>query len=243
LLQRRLKRFTSSRLDAHIAVGDRSARELERLIGLRAGAIHTIHNGVLAGDGASDTRAASMRPMVGALGRLTPQKGFDVLLRALVALPDVDALIVGEGPERPNLERLIDELGLGGRVRLPGSTEDPASLLRSIDALVLPSRFEALPLAVLEAMHAGLPVVASDVGSVAEAVVDGETGLLVPAGDEAALAVAVRRVLDPAVGRRMGAEGRRVAVARFTRERMVRDYELLYSGLCGWSMACPTRAR
>lgn len=229
-LQRRLKRLASSRLDAHIAVGNRSARELERLIGLRRGALLTIYNGVRAVDVPSGARVTS-RPRVGALGRLTRQKGFDVLLAALVDVPEVDALIAGEGPERPHLERLLNELDLGDRVRLPGSVDHPDALLGSIDALVLPSRSEALPLVVLEAMHAGLPVVASDVGSVAEAVIDGVTGLLVPPEDEPALAAAIRRVLDPAVGRRMGEEGRKVARARFTLERMVREYELVYARL------------
>jgi glycosyltransferase involved in cell wall biosynthesis len=238
-LQRRLKRMTSRRLDAHVAVGNQSARELERLIGLREGAVRTIHNGVRAEASESPqalarlTAAGHGRRIVAGLGRLTPQKGFDILFAALVQLPHLEALIVGEGPERQRLERLRDELGLGERVRLPGATDDPAALLQEIDALVLPSRSEALPLVVLEAMHAGLPVVASDVGSVAEAVLDGVTGLLVPAEDPAALAVAISHVLDPEVGARMGAEGRMLAAARFTCERMVRDYELLYDELCG----------
>jgi glycosyltransferase involved in cell wall biosynthesis len=231
-LQRRLKRLTSAYLDAHVAVGHRSAAELERLIGLRPGAIEVIQNGVLV-DGAVVRRDESTeRSTIGAIGRLTPQKGFDVLLHALVELPEVAAVIAGEGPERLRLERLRDALGLGDRVRLIGSTEGPAAVLRSIDALVLPSRFEALPLVVLEAMHAGIPVVASDVGSVAEAVIDGVTGVLVPPDDPGALASAIRQALDPEVGRRMGARGRELARTRFTRERMANEYQLVYRKLC-----------
>ena len=231
-LQRRLERLTSGRLDAHLAVGHRSARELERLIGLRPGAITVIQNGVRADGMVVRRRESTERATVGAIGRLTPQKGFDVLLHALADLPEVAAVIAGDGPERLHLARLHDDLGLGDRVRLIGSIEGPAEVLRSIDAFVLPSRFEALPLVVLEAMHAGIPVVASDVGSVAEAVVDGETGVLVPAGDVGALVNAIRRVLDPEVGQRMGARGRELARAVFTRKRMANEYELVYRKLC-----------
>ncbi|MGZ4385557.1 MAG: glycosyltransferase, partial [Gaiellaceae bacterium] len=153
------------------------------------------------------------------------------LLRALAELPDVRAVIAGDGPERERLERLADELGVADRVELPGWVDDPRSILRSSSALVLPSRFEALPLVVLEAMQAGLPVVASDVGSVCEAVIDGETGLLVPPDDVAALVGAIRSILDPARAATMGERGRSVAARRFTVRRMVREYELLYRRL------------
>ena len=231
-LQRRLKRLTSSRLAAHLAVGHRSARELERLIGLPSGTIAVIHNGVNADGTVARQRQPGQRATVGAIGRLSVQKGFDVLLRALAHLPEVDAVIAGDGPEHENLERLRDELGLRERVRLIGPTVGPSAVLGSIDAYVLPSRFEALPLVVLEAMHAGLPVVASDVGSVAEAVIDGDTGLLVPSDDVGALVGALTRILEPEVGQRMGARGRELARAHFTRTRMANDHADIYRNLC-----------
>jgi glycosyltransferase involved in cell wall biosynthesis len=230
-LQRRLKHLTSRRLDAHIAVGHRSARELEGLIGLPTGTIQVIHNGVQGGEPTPRRPVPTGRSVIGALGRLTPQKGFDVLLHALVDLPEVHAVILGEGPDRRRLEQIRDELGLGDRVQLPGSTEDPSEVLNSIDALVLSSRFEALPLVVLEAMHAGLPVVATDVGSVAEAVIDGVTGLLVPPDDPRALAGAIAQVLDPNIGQAMGRRAGELARTQFTRERMAREYQLVYGKL------------
>ncbi len=127
-LQRRLKRLTSSRLDAHVAVGHRSARELETLIGLPPETIAVIHNGVHADGTVARRREPGQQPTVGAMGRLSAQKGFDVLLRALAQLPDVDAVIAGDGPEQEPLERLRDELGLRERVRLIGPTKGPSAV-------------------------------------------------------------------------------------------------------------------
>jgi glycosyltransferase involved in cell wall biosynthesis len=231
-LQRRLKRLASRRLHAHVAPGLASARELERTIGLRSCSVRTIPYGIRWQDGRPAAREFA-GPTVVALGRLTRQKGFDVLLRALARLDDASAVIVGDGPEATALERLRAELGLDGRVRFAGWVDDPAALVRSADALVLPSRYEALPLAILEAMHAGLPVVATDVGSIREEVRAGETGLLVPAEDPVALASAIDDVLDPAIGRAMGARAKDVASQQFTSERMARDFELLYRMLLG----------
>jgi glycosyltransferase involved in cell wall biosynthesis len=242
-LQRRLKLLTSKHLDAHIAVGDRTAAELEQLIGLRPGAIEVIHNGVRGDDGCRGggdeppqrnvARTETRPPMLVGVGRLTPQKGFDVLIQAIAMLPTAEVVILGEGAERERLERMRDQLGLHDRVRLPGSSDDVPAVLRSVDALVLPSRAEAFPLVVLEAMHAGLPVVASDVGSVSEAVIAGRTGLVVPPDDVSALADAIERVLVPRIGPKMGAEGRALARERFTRRRMASDYERVYRTLMG----------
>ena len=139
-------------------------------------------------------------------------------------------VIVGDGPEREALLSLRTELELDGRVRLAGRVEDPSGLLLSADALVHSSRYESFPLAVLEAMHAGLPVVASDVGSIREAVVPGETGLLVPPEDVDALREAIRTVLVPDVGARLG-HGGKEAAAPFTVSEMAKQYEVLYRTL------------
>lgn len=111
-----------------------------------------------------------------------------------------------------------------------GWSEDVRSHLAGVDLLVLPSRSEGFPLTIVEAMLAGLPVVATRVGSVPEAVRDGETGLLVARDDPVALAAALRRLADdPHQRRRMGARGRRVAAASFTVEAMAGAYEALYA--------------
>lgn len=230
-LQRRLKRLTTARLAAHVAVGHRAARNVEHVVGLRPGAVRTIHNGVRSREPAP--RRGRERATVCAIGRLSAEKGYDVLLHALAGMPDVGAVLVGEGPERSALERLRAELGLEQRVRMPGWSAEPADALNECDALVLPSRWESFPLVVLEAMHAGLPVVASDVGSVAEAVVDGETGLLVRPGEVEPLRDAIRRVGDRDVAARMGEAGRARARELFTTERMAAQYEELYGTVLG----------
>ena len=229
-VQRMLKRLTSRRLDAHIGVGYRSARELEALIGLAPGAIGTIPNGVAWRESPARPRFFP-GPTVAAVGRLTPQKGIDLLLAALAALPDICAVVAGDGPERARLERQRDELELRNRVRFVGWVEDVSSLLAAVDCFALPSRYEAFPLVVLEAMHAGLPVVAADVGSVREAVVPDETGFLVPADDVGSLRDALRQALEPATAARLGKRSREVAKASFSADRMARDYERLYRRL------------
>lgn len=225
-VQRLLKRLTSKRLAAHVAVSDSSAREVEQLAGLPHGSVRTIHNG-LAPVEPTPRRGSGM--LLGAAGRFVPQKGFDVLLRALAELPQASLLLVGDGPERPHLEQLIDELGLGDRVELTGWLPDAARLLATVDAVVVPSRAEPFGLVALEAMSAGVPVVASDVDGLAEVVTDGVTGLLVPSGDPRRLAEAIARVLvDRDLSRALGERGREVAAARFSRERMTDAFADLY---------------
>ncbi len=225
-VQRWLKRITSRRLAAHVAVSDSSAREAERLAGLPAGSVRTIHNGfapvepeLRRGHGA----------LLGAAGRFVPQKGFDVLLAALAELPQASLLLVGDGPERPRLEQLLDELDLRDRVELTGWRTDAARLLSSVDAVVVPSRAEPFGLVALEAMSAGVPVVASGVDGLLEVVTDGRTGLLVPPDDPLRLAEAIARVLvDRGLARSLGEHGREAARTRFSAARMTRAYEDVY---------------
>jgi glycosyltransferase involved in cell wall biosynthesis len=131
-------------------------------------------------------------------GRLTAQKGLDVLLRAVAAVDDVRLVVAGEGEERGAVERLVRELRLDGRVDLLGARprEQALELLAAADAAVLASGWENLPHAVVEALAVGTPVIATRVGGVPEVVVEGENGLLVPPGDPDALAAAIRRFRD-----------------------------------------------
>ena len=229
--QWRAKRLTARAVDRHVGVGERTSREIEALVGLPARSVQTIHNGV-----PDNQRAASERPplgrLVGSIGRFEQQKGFDVLIKALALLEDVSLVLVGNGSERQQLQELAAEVGVQERIVWKEWTEDPRSDLRALDVFALPSRFEGFPLALLEALLARAAVVASDVGSVAEAVRDGETGLLVPAEDPDALARAIRRLLDDAgLGRRLGEQGRRHVLERFTADHMARAFERLYEDL------------
>ena len=228
---RRVKRALARRVDAHVAVGVRAAREVEEQIGLATGSIRTIELAVEEFRAARDGTPRS-RPLIGTTARLDRQKGLDVLLRALPEVPGVDVEIVGDGPERAALERLAVTAGVADRVVFAGWSERARDWLGRWDAFVLPSRYEGLPLAILDAMLAQLPIVATDVGSVREAVVDDETGLLVPPDDPAALAAALRRVLeDHDLADRLGRRARAVALERFTARAMARRYEALYAEL------------
>jgi glycosyltransferase involved in cell wall biosynthesis len=131
-------------------------------------------------------------------GRLGPQKSLDVALEALAALPGVTLAIAGDGPDRASLERRARELGLEERARFLGSLprDRVLRLFRAADSALLSSSWENFPHAVVEALAVGTPVVSTAVGGVPEVVVDGENGLLVPAGDLAALAAAVARLFD-----------------------------------------------
>lgn len=168
-------------------------------------------------------------PLILAVGNLYPVKDHATLLRALPELPGVHVAIAGRGDEEPNLRRLAAELGIEERVHLLGLRDDVDRLLGAADLFVQPSRSEGLPLAVLEAMAAGLPVVATRVGGMGEAVVDGETGILVEPGRPEALAAALRRLLGDAPLRgEMGRAARTRAEAEFSVRTMARRYVTLY---------------
>lgn len=226
--RRWLTKLTARLLAAHVAVGKRAARDVASFTGVAPGSVTTIRNGVP--DVNLEPLPRSPGMVVGSLGRLEPQKAYDVLVRALQELPGATAVVVGEGSERSRLEELARSVGVDGRLELPGWGDDARHRLTTFDVFVLPSRWEGLPLVVLEAMLAGLPVVASDVGSVSEAVVDGATGLLVPPGDAPALAAALGRLLDDADLRKaMGERGRARAIELFGADAMAAQYEALYA--------------
>ena len=188
--------------------------ESERRAGLAAGTCDeattvVIHNGVeLPRAVAVESRSGPYRLVT--VGRLQAPKDPLTLVRALAELRRPgEAVIAGDGPDRPAVEREVRRLGLESVVRLAGERDDVGELLAAADMFVLSSRSEGLPLSILEAMAAGLPIVASSVGGVPELVVDGETGLLVPPGDPHALAAAIERLLDdPALRRQLGTAGR-----------------------------------
>ena len=171
-------------------------------------------------------------PYILGIGRLVPQKGFDILLRAFArANPSGwKLLIAGEGPERDPLEKLISELGLGERAQLIGRADraKAAALFRGCECFVLPSRMEPLGIVNLEAMAAGKMVIASRTGGVPEIVAEGRTGLLFTAGDEGALSAAISRAAgDHALRDRYGAAGRR-AVEDFTWPAIADQYTRIY---------------
>jgi len=227
-MQRLFKRLASRRVSAHVAVGERSARAVEEAVGLEPGRVRTIYNGV-PDIAVEPLPRVTTGPVIGAVGRLSPEKGFDVAIRALRDVPGATLVIVGGGGEQVRLVELANELGVADRLELMGWSDEPRRYLSGFDVFVLPSRQEGFPLAVVEAMLAGVPVVAADVGSVGEAVIDGETGLLAPAGDAQAFAERLRQLLsDRELARRLGSSGRDRARELFTAKAMALAFESLY---------------
>jgi glycosyltransferase involved in cell wall biosynthesis len=169
------------------------------------------------------------RRVVLATTRLVAQKGLAILLEAARALPDAQLVVAGEGSDRSQLLTHARDLGLADRVDFLGHRDDVPRLLACSDVVVLPSLNEGLPLAVLEAMAAEKPVVATAVGGTDEAIVDGETGVLVPPGDSAALAEAIRGLLgDPSRAARLARAGRRRVEESFSSTRMVKQVTEIY---------------
>lgn len=174
-------------------------------------------------------------PLVGTVSRLSPQKnplGFcDVAARIAAKVPDAWFLFVGDGPLRREVEAEARRLGVADRLVITGIRDDVPRLLGGFDVFVLTSLWEGLPRVVPQAMAAGLPIVASGVDGVAEALVDGKTGLLVRPGDEEALEEAVVGLLvEPGRARRMGEQARE-SVRPFDARRMVAELESVYAEL------------
>lgn len=223
-------RVLSLRVDAHVAVGKATARLMEDFYALGRNTVLSIPNGVP--DLANQPQPPALKPNVitiGSVGRLDAMKGHDVLLRAIAQVDGVELAIVGEGSERVALEKLAIELGVSDRVKLLGWLDNTRTFIPQLDIFVQPSRSEGFPLAIVEAMLAALPVVATRVGSVAEAVIDGETGILVNKNDVEGLAAALRHLRDNAELRlRFGWRGRAIAKASLTVEQMSISYERLW---------------
>jgi glycosyltransferase involved in cell wall biosynthesis len=172
-------------------------------------------------------------PLIGFVGRLSPEKDPLLFVAALEALRSdgvgFRAVVVGDGPLDRQVRARIADAGLQDRVLAAPFDELGHSVLHELDVYVLPSRYEVLPIGALEAMAAGVPVVARDVGAVAEAVRDGETGLLVREHTPDAVASALKRlVADPALRVRLGSRGRQLQRELFGLDRMIDDTEAAY---------------
>ena len=215
-LQGHALRLVFRRLRLVIAVSHEIARHLQDGLGVPGPRVRTVANGVpeapLIDRGDLDTPTVR----VAAIGRLTDQKGFDLMLRAVEELVRlgraVEVTVAGEGPELASLERLADGLP----VHFAGFVKDMAAFLATADILCLPSRWEGLPFVLLEAMMSGLPCVATDVGNVGEAL--GDTGVLVPPNDVAALTEGLDQLIR--------SPERRGALGRAAHERACTRYSL-----------------
>lgn len=177
-------------------------------------------------------------PVVVCVARLQAEKGIDELIEATAALreelPGLRVVVVGGGPEEERLRALVAERGVEDAMLLLGRRSDVGELLAVADLFCLPSRHEGLPLSVLEAMTAGLPVVATAVGGLPSLLTDGEDGLLVAPRDPAALAAALRRALtDDDLARRIAAAGQALVSREHSLAAVARRYAELYRELAG----------
>jgi glycosyltransferase involved in cell wall biosynthesis len=229
---RMVSRWAHHRAAALIAVSETVRQGLVERGMVPANRIVTIPNGVTP---APTRKRADRRhgPLIGVVARLEPEKGVDVFLETAAdvtrAVPESRFLVVGDGSQRGRLQAQADRLELGDRICFLGWRMDAREIIGGLDVLAVPSRSEGMPLATLEAMSAGVPVVATVAGGIPEQIRHGREGLLVPVGDHRALAEACIALLhDPARAGRMGEGGRERVQASFSQVRMVALIEALY---------------
>jgi glycosyltransferase involved in cell wall biosynthesis len=239
-----LRRGASLFVDAYVAVSPELAELVRELGDCNPAKLTVIDNGIDLARYASapDERPAARQALgipadawvVGSVGRLAKEKDFPLLVRAMAPLlgPGARLAIVGDGGEAGAIRAAVAATGQEPFVLLPGARDDVPRWLAALDVFALSSRMEGLPLAVLEAMAAGLPVVAPAIGGLPGVIEDGVTGFLVPAGDEGALRSRLAALrADPATARRVAARGRARVRERYSREAMVRKYLELYATL------------
>jgi glycosyltransferase involved in cell wall biosynthesis len=237
-----LERRALERCDAVVCVSRALCGDVANELGIEASCLSTVYNGVAAG-------AHSMHPVRApdvfrfvAIGRLAAVKNLALLIEAFATVAKAHSgatlRIVGDGPERNFLERRAAEMDLTHRIAFSGFVDDVDAVMRDADAVVLSSLSEGLPMSILEAMRAALPVVATRVGGVPEIVIDGQTGILVESRDARALGNAMASLIaDRDAASRMGQAGYERLTQTFTIERMVAAYEALYQARAGATRA------
>jgi glycosyltransferase involved in cell wall biosynthesis len=244
----RLNRMLTPITDALIAVAEPHGRFLIENEGFPAKKVQVIPNGVDTDRFFPVTHSCAIReelnagpatPLIGILAALRPEKNHELFLTAAKRIqdcvPEARFVVIGDGPERAKLERIAQELDLhdpadkkNSAVIFLGNRDDVPAVLAALDVLTLTSHNEANPVSILEGMSCGTPVVATDVGSVRESVVEGKTGFVVPPGDEKALADrVVELILDPLYAQSFGEMGRRRVEERSSLGAMVSGYEQL----------------
>jgi glycosyltransferase involved in cell wall biosynthesis len=247
--QQRAERWSYHMATGVIANAEAIKNQLVSRDGLRPEKIWVIHNGLdlkrfdFPGGLFAGVPVENGNVTVAVVANLRPEKGHLVFLEAVQRLinniPHSQFLIVGDGPMRETIENKVKELGSAGSVKMTGGVTNIPLLLRSVDIVVLASlKNEGLPNAVMEAMAAAKPVIATDTGGTAELVVDGLTGYVVPAGDSDVLAERMGSLCqDSEARRKMGEAGRRRIVEQFTADHMARRFEDLYHELVNASEA------
>ncbi|MBC7894860.1 MAG: glycosyltransferase [Cytophagaceae bacterium] len=234
---RRVLRFMSRSIDQFVVLGERMRRYYQDEIGVDAARLRVIPTGVMPLAVATASERAAARAALGlgdgflvtTVGRLAPEKNFPMLIdafaRATPGDPTARLVFVGDGAERDALERQAADAGIAERVHFLGWRKDVGALLPAFDLFVLSSFSEGLPMSMLEAMSAGVPIVSTAVGDIPEVITDGETGRLVPGKDTESLATAIAAMHASRDERaRIGTAGRQLVIARYSRAAMVEAY-------------------
>jgi glycosyltransferase involved in cell wall biosynthesis len=223
------KRILMAGTDANVAVSNELARFIEDAAGLKRRTIRVIYQGISDPGPPAARRQRHDPPVIGTIGRLTRQKGIDIFLRALADIPHVRGVIVGDGEDTAELKELAADLGVGQRVSWMGWREDARRFVDDFDIFVLASRWEGFGRVLVEAAFAECPVISTRVVGTSEAMIDGETGLLVPPEDKDSLVRAIITLLeDEERAREMGRRGREFALSRFDPATSAQEYEHLY---------------
>ena len=239
-------RFVLRNYSGVIAVSDEVKTRLLNA-GVRLEKIHLIRNGIdlrpFGGATPSHLAARDQGEVItmGWVGRLSSEKGPDIFVRAaarvLAEHSSTKFVMTGDGPDLAILTTLINELNIGGSVSMIGRREDMPAVYASLDVMVSSSRQEGLPMAILEGMASGLPLVATSVGDVPVVVIDGRTGILVPSEDVELLAAAMVKLLnEPALRESLGIAARKLIEEEFSSNRMAADYLRVYKDVVASGM-------
>jgi sugar transferase (PEP-CTERM/EpsH1 system associated) len=237
--------FFSNFCDAIITPSEESRKEYSQLINIDPEKIRVIYNGVDIDRFQIDSSYSLKEKrkefglkkediIIGSAARFDPVKNIDALVRAFARLPEgilekCKLLLLGDGPELSCVQNTAKDLGVKEKVLFAGMRSDIPQCLSLVDIYVQPSKFEGVPNAVLEAMAAGLPVIATKVGGVPEIIEDGRTGILVAVDDKRSLTQSIEFLIENSDKRReMGSLGRKRVTSLFSIEKMVSEYEKLY---------------
>jgi glycosyltransferase involved in cell wall biosynthesis len=242
----RLNRMLNRWTDTFIAVADAHAEFLRGFERIPADRVRVIRNGVdcqrfqpqptARVEVRRELGLADDTPLVGIVAALREEKNHGLFVRAAAVVgksfPQVHWLIVGDGPRRAGIERLAGQLGVADRIHLLGTRHDTERIVSALDLFTLCSLNEASPVSILEALACGVPVVATDVGSVSESVRAGQTGLLVPSQDLQAMSRAIETLLaNPELRASMGTAGRQLVHRTGSLDSMVHGYQRMISEL------------
>lgn len=227
-----LERRVARRFCRVVAVSDSIREQIPNVVGIEPGRLTTVHNGVACGaaKGTPDGQGLTFI----SVGRFDAIKNHDMMIRAFARVvaqfPDSTLVLVGDGPQRPAIESLIAGLNLGANVELTGFRSDVAELLGRADVFLMSSRYEGISIALLEAMRAGLPTVATQVGGIPETVLEHRTGLLVPTEDIDGFAAAMSSLAaSPGLRRQYGDAAREFQAREFSSNAMLERYAALYA--------------